>query len=103
MDLRLLAVLLCYKYTAEEHCRSAVSGPWGVCNMAEPATTQEANGASASNSTTSSAQKMSPSSSGSSGTANAARHGRAVDKQSLALSGTLLVTALLFVLSQASL
>lgn len=25
-------MLLCYKYTAEEHCRSAVTGPWGVCN-----------------------------------------------------------------------
>lgn len=26
------AVLLCYKYTAEEHCRSAITGPWGVCH-----------------------------------------------------------------------
>lgn len=25
-------MLLCYKYTAEEHCRSAITGPWGVCN-----------------------------------------------------------------------
>lgn len=31
-------MLLCYKYTAEEHCRSAVTGPWGVCNTSGSST-----------------------------------------------------------------
>ncbi|PWN33013.1 uncharacterized protein FA14DRAFT_162182 [Meira miltonrushii] len=45
-------MLLCYKYTAEEHCRSAVTGPWGVCNTSgatisaeQQGTQTQANGA----------------------------------------------------------
>lgn len=37
-------MLLCYKYTAEEHCRSAVTGPWGVCNTDGPTRSAEQQG-----------------------------------------------------------
>jgi hypothetical protein len=49
-------MLLCYMYTAEEHCRSAVSGPWGICNTAAGAGNQTAASSSSSAEMSSSVQ-----------------------------------------------